>query len=131
AKAANGNGDLTPKQGAYLLIGTAGGMVKKTSVADLPGVTSQVFNAINVGEDDEVIGAQLTNGSDEILLVSALGRAIRFKEEEVRAMGLAAAGVMGIKPGERDDRVIGLAVAGPKAEVRLITDLGLGERTPV
>ena len=131
AKAANGNGDAAPKQGAYLLIGTAGGMVKKTSVADLPGVTSQVFNAINVGDDDAVIGAQLTNGNDEILLVTALGRAIRFKEDEVRAMGLAAAGVMGIKPGERDDRVIGLAVARPKAEVLLITDQGMGKRTPL
>ena len=51
--------------------------------------------------------ARLTTGADEVMLVTSLGRAIRFKEEEVRAMGLAAAGVMGIKPGERDDRVIG------------------------
>jgi DNA gyrase subunit A len=131
AEAAGSDGQATPKVGAYLLIGTAGGLVKKTSVADLPGVTSQVFNAINVAEDDAVIGARLTNGSDEILLVTALGRGIRFKEDEVRAMGLSAAGVMGIKPGERDDRVIGLDVARPKAEVLLITDLGMGKRTPV
>jgi DNA gyrase subunit A len=131
ARAANGNGDAAPKQGAYLLVGTAGGMVKKTSLADLPGVTSQVFNAINVAEDDSVIGAQLTDGNDEILLVTSLGRAIRFNEDEVRPMGLAAAGVMGIKPGERDDRVIGLAVARPKAEVLLLTDQGMGKRTPV
>ncbi len=131
AKAANGNGDAAPRQGAYLLIGTSGGMVKKTSVADLPGVTSQVFNAINVAEDDHVIGAHLTDGNQEILLVTALGRAIRFKEDEVRAMGLAAAGVMGIKPGERDDRVIGLAVAQPEAQVLLVTDQGMGKRTPL
>jgi DNA gyrase subunit A len=49
----------------------------------------------------------------------------------VRGMGLAAAGVMGIKPGERDDRVIGLDVARPKSEVFLMTDLGVGKRTPV
>jgi DNA gyrase subunit A len=131
ARSAGGDVQAAPKAGAYVLIGTAGGLVKKTSVADLPGVTSQVFNAINVAEDDAVIGARLTNGSDEILLVTALGRGIRFKEDEVRAMGLAAAGVMGIKPGERDDRVIGLDVARPKAEVLLITDLGMGKRTPV
>ena len=131
AKAASGNGDGTPRQGAYLLIGTSGGMVKKTSVADLPGVTSQVFNAINVAEDDNVIGAQLTDGSQEVLLVTALGRAIRFNEDEVRAMGLAAAGVMGIKPGERDDRVIGLAVVRPEAQVLLMTDQGMGKRTPL
>jgi len=131
AKAADGDSQAPPMEAAYLLIGTAGGYVKKTSVADLPGVTSQVFNAINVGEDDAVIGARLTDGSEEILLVTALGRAIRFKEDEVRAMGLAAAGVMGIKPGEHDDRVIGLDVARPKAEVFLITDQGMGKRTPV
>jgi len=131
AKATDGDEAAAPRQGAYLLIGTAGGLVKKTSVADLPGVSSQVFNAINVAEDDAVIGACLTNGSDEILLVTALGRAIRFKEDEVRAMGLAAAGVMGIKPGERDDLVIGLAVVQPKAEVLLVTDQGMGKRTPV
>ena len=85
AKAADGDGQSTPKTGAYLLLGTAGGMVKKTSVADLPGVSSQVFNAINVAEDDAVIGARLTTGADEILLVTALGRAIRFREDEVRA----------------------------------------------
>jgi DNA gyrase subunit A len=116
---------------AYLLLGTANGMVKKTSVGDLPGVSSQVYNLINVAEDDSLIGARLTTGSDEIVLVTALGRAIRFREEEVRAMGLAAAGVVGIKPGERDDKVIGLDVVQPKAEVFMLTDAGLGKRTPV
>ena len=132
AKAAGGDGEdaaATPGS-AYLLLGTANGMVKKTAVADLPGVSSQVYNVINVAEDDSVIGARLTTGTEEILLVTALGRAIRFKEEEVRAMGLAAAGVMGIKPGERDDKVIGLETVPPKSEVFLITDAGMGKRTP-
>ena len=131
AQAADGDGQAPGRSGAYLIIGTAGGMVKKTSVADLPGVSSQVFNIINVAEDDAVVAARLTTGGDEILLVTSLGRAIRFKEDEVRAMGLAAAGVMGIKPGERDDRVIGLEVARPKADVFLMTDAGMGKRTAV
>jgi DNA gyrase subunit A len=131
AKGADGDGAAPSTDAAYLLLGTAGGYVKKTSVADLPGVSSQVFNAINVAEEDAVIGARLTNGSEEVLLVTALGRAIRFKEDEVRAMGLAAAGVMGIKPGEHDDRVIGLDVVRPKADVFIITDWGMGKRTPV
>jgi DNA gyrase subunit A len=115
--------------GCYLFLGTAGGMVKKTSVADLPGVTSQVFNVMNVAEEDGVAGARLTNGTGEVLLITSLGRGIRFKEEEVRAMGLSAQGVMGIKPGGRDDRVIGLDVVDPKADVLLITDAGMGKRT--
>jgi DNA gyrase subunit A len=115
--------------GCYLFLGTAGGMVKKISVADLPGATAQVFNVMNVVEEDGVVGARLTNGTDEIMLITSLGRGIRFKEEEVRAMGLGAQGVMGIKPGERDDRVIGLDVVNPKADVLLITDAGMGKRT--
>jgi DNA gyrase subunit A len=130
--AANGDGtDGANGNSAYILLGTANGMVKKTSIGDLPGVSSQVYNLINVAEDDAVIAARLTTGSDEILLVTALGRAIRFKEDEVRAMGLVAAGVVGIKPGERDDKVIGLDVVQPKGEVFMLTDLGMGKRTPV
>ena len=90
-----------------------------------------MFNAIHVAEDDAVVGARLTNGSEEVLLVTARARAIRFKEDEVRAMGLAAAGVMGIKPGARDDRVIGVEVARPQADVLLVTDQGMGKRTPI
>jgi DNA gyrase subunit A len=131
ARSANGNGTEPTGDAAYILLATAGGFVKKTSVADLPGVSSQVYNVINVADDDQVVGARLTTGADEILLVTSLGRAIRFKEEEVRAMGLSAAGVMGIKPGERDDRVIGMDVVSPKGEVFIITDQGLGKRTPV
>jgi DNA gyrase subunit A len=131
ARSADGNGSEPSGDAAYLMLATAGGFVKKTSVADLPGVSSQVYNVINVADDDTVVGARLTTGADEIILVTSLGRAIRFKEEEVRAMGLSAAGVMGIKPGERDDRVIGMDVAAPKAEVFLISDLGMGKRTPM
>ncbi len=122
---ANGDGG----SGCYLLLGTANGMVKKTSVADLPGATSQVFNVMNVAEDDGLVSARLTNGSNEILLITSGGRGIRFREAEVRAMGLAAAGVMGIKPGSVDDKVIGLDVVREKADVLLLTDAGMGKRT--
>jgi DNA gyrase subunit A len=129
---ANGDGaNGADGNSAYILLGTANGMVKKTSIGDLPGVSSQVYNLINVSEDDALIGACLTTGSDEIMLVTALGRAIRFKEDEVRAMGLVAAGVVGIKPGERDDKVVGLDLVRPKAEVFMVTDAGMGKRTPV
>jgi DNA gyrase subunit A len=131
AKANGANGEGSAHAGAYILLATANGMVKKTSAGDLPGSSSQVFNLINVAEEDSVVGARLTTGSDEILLITALGRAIRFREDEVRAMGLVAGGVMGIKPGERDDKVVGLDVAQPKAEIFMITDQGMGKRTPV
>ncbi|MGH2520967.1 MAG: DNA gyrase subunit A [Anaerolineales bacterium] len=133
--ASDGETQTANSNSVYLFLSTSGGMVKKTSVADLPGPSSQAYNVMNVAEEDVLVGARLTTGADEILLVTSGGRAIRFKEEEVRAMGLGAAGVMGIKPGERDDRVIGLDVAAPaatpKAEVFLITDAGMGKRTPL
>ena len=123
--------DAAPSGGCFLFLGTAGGMVKKISVADLPGPTAQVFNVMNVGEDDGIVSARITTGADEILLVTAGARAIRFKEEEVRAMGLGAQGVMGIKPGAADDRVIGMEVALAGADVALVTDAGMGKRTEV
>jgi DNA gyrase subunit A len=106
-------------------------MIKKISVADLPGPSSQAHSVMNVAEGDSLVGARLTTGADEILLVTSGGRAIRFKEEEVRAMGLAAQGVMGIKPGGHDDRVIGFDVVDPRGEAFLITDAGMGKRTPL
>jgi DNA gyrase subunit A len=131
-KAANGDGaGEAPPGAAYLTMATANGFVKKTSVAELPGITSQAYNAININDDDSLVGARLTNGSDELLLVTSLGRGIRFKEDEVRPMGLAAAGVMGIKPGELGDKVVALDVVAPKAEVFMVTDAGMGKRTPV
>jgi DNA gyrase subunit A len=125
----DGNEGTVAAPGGYLFLATAGGMVKKISVADLPGASAQVYNVMNVADEDGVVGVRLTSGRDEILLATSGGRAIRFKEEEVRPMGLGAQGVMGIKPGERDDRVIGLDVVDPKADALLITDAGMGKRT--
>jgi DNA gyrase subunit A len=129
--AADATEGAAPTGGCYLFLGTAGGMVKKISVADLPGPTAQVFNVMNVAEDDGIVSARITTGADEVLLVTAGGRAIRFKEEEVRAMGLSAQGVMGIKPGAADDRVIGLEVVVPTTDVMLVTDGGMSKRTDV
>ncbi|MGQ0600379.1 MAG: DNA topoisomerase (ATP-hydrolyzing) subunit A, partial [Anaerolineales bacterium] len=115
--------------GCNLVMASANGMVKKTSVADLPGVSSQVFNVMNIAEDDALVSARLTTGADELLLITSGGRGIRFREEDVRAMGLVAAGVNGIKPGEVGDRVIGMDVVQPKTDVLLLTDEGMGKRT--
>jgi DNA gyrase subunit A len=129
AKAA-GDGDGNPAS-CYLTMASANGMVKKTSAADLPGVMAQVFNVMNIAEDDALVSARLTSGSNELLLITSGGRGIRFREEEVRAMGLAAAGVSGIKPGEHGDKVIGMEVVREKTDVLLLTDEGMGKRTEV
>jgi DNA gyrase subunit A len=112
-----------------LFLATAGGVVKKISAADLPGPSSQVYTVMNVGEEDGLAGARLTTGADEVLLVTSAGRAIRFKEAEVRAMGLGAAGVIGIKNVARDEKVIGFDLVKSRADAFLVTDAGMGKRT--
>jgi DNA gyrase subunit A len=130
AKAGNEGGDGNGGAlGCYLTMASANGMVKKTSVADLPGVSAQVFNVMNIAEEDALVSARLTTGADELLLITSAGRGIRFREEEVRAMGLVAAGVNGIKPGEAGDRVVGMDVVKEKSDVLLLTDEGMGKRT--
>jgi DNA gyrase subunit A len=101
----------------YILTVTRGGMVKKSAVGDpsigsgqgLPGPSAQTFRLANVNDGDSLGWAVLTDGRKEVLLVTALGMAIRFSEEEVRPMGLATAGVNGIKLGVGDE-VVGLEI---------------------
>jgi DNA gyrase subunit A len=90
-----------------------------------------VFGVMTVGEGDAVLGARLTGGEDEILLVTANGQAIRFKEAEVRPMGPGAQGVMGIKIGSHEDRVAGLDVVKPRADALLAANNGQAKRTPL
>jgi len=85
-----------------------------------------------MGLNGDALGwASWTTGNDEIMLVRSEGYAIRFKEEEVRPMGLAAAGVKGVKLGGRNDRVVGMMVVRPGADVWVITQDGSAKRTKV
>ncbi len=106
---------------------TRGGMVKKSSIAELPGPSAQTFTLANVNDGDSLGWVLLTDGKKEILLATALGMAIRFEEEEVRPMGLAAAGVNGIKLGVGDE-VIGAEALPQAGEVFLIGSDGKGKR---
>ena len=115
---------------AYLLTATCGGLVKKSAIGDLPGPSAQSFRLVNVNEGDRLGWVSLTDGKKEILLSTALGMAIRFSEEEVRAMGLAAAGVNGIKLGVGDE-VIGMEVLPQAGDVFLIGSDGKGKRVEV
>ncbi|MBU4224837.1 MAG: DNA topoisomerase 4 subunit A, partial [Chloroflexi bacterium] len=113
-----------------LLTVTRGGMVKKSAVSELPGPSAQTFKLVNVNDGDSLGWVGLTDGSKEVLLATAQGMAIRFSEEEVRPMGLAAAGVNGIKLGVGDE-VIGCQVLPASGEVFLIASDGKGKRVEV
>ncbi len=115
----------------YLFLATRRGIVKRVALGDLPGVGSEPFTVIGVEEGDALIGAVLTSGEDEVLLVTFAGQAIRFKEDEVRPMGLPAGGVMGIKLGGAGDRVVALAVARPRSDLLVALEDGKAKRTPL
>ncbi|HEX7620311.1 MAG TPA: DNA gyrase subunit A [Anaerolineales bacterium] len=113
-----------------LLTVTQGGMVKKSLVRDLPGPSAQTFRLANINDGDSLGWVALTDGKKEILLATALGMAIRFNEGDVRPMGLAAAGVNGIKLGVGDE-VVGVQVLPGTGELFLITSDGKGKRVEV
>jgi DNA gyrase subunit A len=113
-----------------LLTITRGGMVKKSLVRDLPGPSAQTFRLANINDGDRLGWVALTDGKKEILLATALGMAIRFNEGDVRPMGLAAAGVNGIKLGVGDE-VVGVQVLPGTGELFLITSDGKGKRVEV
>ncbi|MFM8321770.1 MAG: DNA gyrase subunit A [Chloroflexota bacterium] len=118
----------------YVMTVTRGGMVKKTLRSDLPGPSANLFTLVKVNEGDRLAWAGVSSGQDELLLATAGGMAIRFSEEEVRPMGLAAAGVSGIKLAA-GDMVAGAALlhqesdAQPlQGEALLVSSNGLAKR---
>ncbi|MEZ0395044.1 MAG: DNA gyrase subunit A [Anaerolineales bacterium] len=117
----------TLPQETFLLTVTRGGMVKKSAISELPGPSAQTFKLVNVNEGDRLGWAALTDGKKEILLVTALGMGIRFSEEEVRPMGLIAAGVNGIKLGVGDE-VVGVQILPATGDLFVVTSDGKAKR---
>src|SRR6266508_4453870 len=113
----------------FLVLGTRRGMVKKTALAeyDSPRVG---LAAINLREDDELIGVKLTSGTDDLLYVSRKGQACRFMEASVRPMGRQTSGVIAMRL-NGDDEVLAMEVVRPNADLLVITDAGFGKRTPL
>ncbi|HZJ22280.1 MAG TPA: DNA gyrase subunit A [Anaerolineales bacterium] len=104
------------------------GMVKKSLVNELPGPSSQSFVLARVNEGDRLISVGLTDGkTKDILLATAQGMAIRFKEDDVRPMGLVAAGVNGMKLEDKDE-VVGVEILPSEGEVFMITNDGKAKR---
>ncbi len=103
-------------------------MIKKSLISELPGPSSQTFVLVKVNEGDRLVEVGLTdNKSKDILLVTAQGMAIRFKEDEVRPMGLVAAGVNGLKLNDKDE-VVGMEVLPADGEIFLLASDGKAKR---
>ncbi len=125
--------DLTDKEyvdNNFIIMATKNGVIKKTSLAAYSRPRINGINAITVREGDELLEAKLTNGSNEIVLATSSGRAIRFNEEKVRPMGRNASGVRGVTLKDDQDAVIGmLCVEDVFSTVLVVSENGYGKRT--
>jgi DNA gyrase subunit A len=114
----------------FIFMATLQGTVKKTPLVEFSRPRSSGIIAVALAEDDRLIGAQITDGSSELVLVSSEGKAVRFHESTVRPMGRTAAGVRGIRLGE-GQHAIALLVADDQGYVLTATENGYGKRTRV
>ena len=113
----------------YVITVTRQGMIKRSAVKDLPGVSVSDFVLCKVNPDDELFQVLISDGNQDVLIATASGMCIRFSETEVRSMGLVAAGVNAIKLKEGDS-IVGASLLSDKDEVALLTRLGLAKRIP-
>ena len=113
----------------YVITVTRQGMIKRSAVKDLPGVSVSDFVLCKVNPDDELFQVLISDGNQDVLIATASGMCIRFSETEVRSMGLVAAGVNAIKLKEGDS-IVGASLLSDKDEVALLTRLGLAKRVP-
>ena len=117
-------------EGKYLLMATKAGMIKKTALSEYNSVRKSGLQAITLKEDDELIDVRMTDGEDNVVLVTREGLCITFAEKDVRPIGRVGQGVIGMKLNDGDE-VIGMEpiIAGSKATLLAITENGFGKRT--
>jgi DNA gyrase subunit A len=119
-------------EGAFVIMVTRKGMIKKTSLNAFSAVRASGIIALGIADDDDLVSVRITEGSSDILIGTRNGWAIRFQEEKVRPMGRTARGVRGIRLREADDQVVGMAVLPREEPSTLLTvcERGYGKRTP-
>ena len=117
-------------EGKYLLFATKAGLIKKTALTEYNSSRKTGLQAINLKDDDEVIGVRLTDGEDNVVLVTRKGMCITFDEKDVRSVGRVSQGVIGIRL-DQDDEVIGMEsiISNSKSTLLAITENGFGKRT--
>jgi DNA gyrase subunit A len=114
----------------YIVMCTQQGIVKKTLLEEYSRPRRNGVNAINIREDDQLVDVVLTNGKSEILIATWEGKAIRFNEEKVRAMGRVSTGVRGVEI-EEGNKVVGMACVEPGdgKDILVLSEKGYGKRT--
>ncbi len=117
----------------FIIMCTKKGVIKKTSLESYSRPRTNGINAITIREDDQLLEAKITNGSNEIMMALKSGKAIRFNEQDVRSMGRTASGVRGIRlTDEKKDEVVGMiCVENEEANVMVVSENGYGKRSVV
>lgn len=121
--------DETWDKNLHILFVTRDGIVKKSNLSDFSNIRKGGIIAIQIEEGDELIDANLTNGQDEIVLVTHKGISIRFGEDQLRDQGRNTVGVWGIRLG-KGDKVIGSALVNSESTLLVAGENGIGKRTP-
>jgi len=120
------------KEGKYLVFATRGGMIKKTEfLAYNTPIKADGIIAIKIRDEDELVAVRRTSGEDELIMVSKSGQAVRFSEDQTRAMGRDTSGVKGMNVSQKGNEVLAMDVADPTKELLVITENGYGKRTPI
>lgn len=114
----------------FLFMATKSGFVKKTALADFVNVRASGLIAIKLGKNDELSWVRVTSGQDDVLMVTAGGKAIRFAEKETRPMGRPARGVSGMRVA-KGDQLVGMEVVEKDVDLLTVSQQGMGKRTKI
>ena len=117
----------------YVVFATKQGIIKKTRLDAYKNQRAIGVKALLINEGDEVVSVRLTNGKNEIIMANRNGRAVRFNEDQVRAMGRVSTGVIGMRLDEGDDEVVGMVcVNDPQTEtIMVVSENGYGKRSDI
>ena len=121
--------DQTWDENLHIVFATQSGIVKKSNLSDYRNVRKGGIIAIQIEEGDRLIDAKLTNGNNELVLITKDGMSLRFHEEQLRDQGRNTVGVWGIRP-EKGDHVVAIAIVDSDAMLLVAGENGIGKRTP-
>ncbi len=121
--------DQTWDENLHIVFATRSGIVKKSNLSDYANVRKGGIIAIQIEEGDCLIDAKLTNGNNEIVLITKEGMSLRFHEEQLRDQGRNTVGVWGIRP-DKKDHVVAIAIVDAAAMLLVAGENGIGKRTP-
>src|SRR5881409_1362483 len=121
--------DQTWDENLHIVFATQSGIIKKSNLSDYANVRRGGIIAIQIEEGDRLIDAKLTNGNNEIVLITKDGMSLRFHEEQLRDQGRNTVGVWGIRP-EKGYHIVAIAIVDPDAMLLVAGENGIGKRTP-